>query len=244
MPASRQLRRRRRTIFGTIALLAGCGAMTLATALPAAAANTVATVSVLNALSTARGPVDVYAGTRLVADAVPLGALATAQIPAGTYDLVVVADGSPRQSPPLAEAADVRIAGGSNVTLVPHATRSGGTRLTVFTNDTRTVGMGKGRLTVRHVAVAPRLDVRLDGSVRFPGVRAGGQPTAGLDAGTYRMEVALSGTRPAVVGPDLVTIRNRPGRDDMGTHTIVYLWGSAADGALQRTVQNVRIDLQ
>ena len=44
--------------------------------------------------------------------------------------------------------------------------------------------------------------------------------------------------------PSARPIRNRPGTGDMGTNTIIYIWGSVADGPLRQTVQNVRIDLR
>lgn len=68
--------------------------------------------------------------------------------------------------------------------------------------------------------------------------------TVQVRAGTYRIDVVRAGTRRAVMAPPTVTIRNSPGTQDMGTNTIVYLWGSAADGRLRQAVQNVRIDLR
>jgi hypothetical protein len=116
--------------------------------------------------------------------------------------------------------------------------------MTAFTNDTTTVGRGKGRLTVRHVAAAPPVDVRNAGSTLLPGLRNARQANAGLNAGTYRVDAVLAGTRKGVLPPTTVTIRNSPGTQDMGTNTILYIWGATADGALKHVVQNVRIDLR
>lgn len=212
-----------------------------------AAANTNATVSVLHAIPAGLGAdvVDVYAGRTLLVDDLTPGTLATVRVPAGSYTLAVLPDGrSPGTATPLLSAPRTTIPSGANLTVTANLAANGTPVLNVFTNDTRTVGRGKGRLTVRHIAAAPPVDVRASGSVLFSGLRNPRQGSVGLNAGDYRIDVVLAGTRRAVLAPATVTIRNRPGTGDMGTNTIVYVWGSAEDGSLKRTVQNVRIDLR
>ena len=65
----------------------------------------------------------------------------------------------------------------------------------------------------------------------------------GLSDGQPRRSAPSARQRPRRSGTP-ITITNKPGTSDMGTNTIVYLWGSAADGSLRAAVQNVRIDLQ
>ena len=239
---------------------AGLGAMACALAVPAAimsaspaagsspaARAADATVSVLHAIPAGRGVgvVDVYAGRTLLVDNLTPGKLRTVKVPGGTYNVVVLPNGgSPGTTTPLLSAPRTRVPSGANLTITANLTAAGKPALNVFTNDTTTVGRGKGRLTVRHIAAAPPVDVRTSGSVLLAGVRNARQANVGLNAGTYRINVVLAGTRKAVLSPSTVTIRNRPGTGDMGTNTIVYVWGSAADGSLKRTVQNVRIDLR
>lgn len=213
----------------------------------APATNTKATLSVLHAVPSGRGAdvVDVYAGPTLLVDDLTPGRLVTVQVPAGTYNLAVLPDGrSPGTAAPLISAPRTRVPSGSNLTVTANLTVAGTPVLNVFTNDTTTVGRGKGRLTIRHIAAAAPLDVRAAGSVLLSSLRNPRQGSVGLDAGDYRVDVVRAGTRRVVVGPATVTIRNRPGTGDMGTNTIVYVWGSAADGSLKLAVQNVRIDLR
>lgn len=211
------------------------------------APNTNATVSVLHAIPAGLGAdvVDVYAGRTLVVDNLRPGQLKTVSVPGGTYTLTVLPDGqTPAAADPLLVSPRTRIPSGANLTVAAHLTPSARPKLTVFTNDTTTVGRGKGRLTVRHVAAAPAVDVRAGGSVLFPGLRNPRQANAGLDAGAYRIDAVRASTRTVVLPSTTVTIRNSPGTQDMGTNTIVYVWGSAEDGSLRQAVQNVRIDLR
>jgi hypothetical protein len=239
---------------------AGLGALTCALAAssaivgsPAAAGSTSssratdATVTVLHAIPAGLGAdvVDVYAGSTLLVDDLEPGKLTTIKVPRGTYDLAVLPDGrSPGSTAPLASAPTSRIPAGANLTVAAHLTAAGRPAVTVFTNDTSTVGRGKGRLTVRHVAAAPPVDVRSAGSVLLSGLRNPREANVGLNAGTYRIDAVRAGTRTVVLRPTSVTIRNSPGTQDMGTNTILYIWGSEADGSLRQAVQNVRIDLR
>jgi hypothetical protein len=157
---------------------------------------------------------------------------------------VVRNGGSPGSTTPLLRALGTRVTAGANLTITANLSAAGRPVLTVFANDTTTVGRGMGRLTVRHVAAAAPVDVRTGGSVLLAGLRNGKQDSVGLNAGTYRVNAVLAGTRRVVLRPETVTITNRPGTGDMGTNTIIYVWGPAADGSLERTVQNVRIDLR
>lgn len=70
------------------------------------------------------------------------------------------------------------------------------------------------------------------------------QQDVGLFDGTYPLTILRAGSTRRLAGPFDVIITNRPGRSDMGNNAIVYVWGSAAAGPLQHTIQNVRLDLQ
>ena len=86
--------------------------------------------------------------------------------------------------------------------------------------------------------------MRTSGSVLLAALRYPRQAIPGHNADNYRLDVVLAGTRKVVLGPTTVTIRNKPGTGDMGTNTIVYVWGSAVHGSLKQAVQNVRIALR
>lgn len=217
------------------------GVLAAASAAPAAA-DRAATVTVLHALPDA-GPVDVYSGRSLVLDDLAPGQLGAIALPGGTARLRVYADdAAPGAGTPLLTVPPTRIAPGSSVTVAAHLAPRGTPTATTFVNDTRTVGMGMGRLTVRHLAAAPAVDVRAGGRVLLADVANPRQASVGLNAGTYRIDLVRAGTRSVLAGPLTLTLVNRPGRDDMGTNTIVYAWGTAAD--LRTAVQEVRLALQ
>jgi hypothetical protein len=225
-------------------LLAAAVVVAALAALPAspAAADRTATVAVLHALPAA-GVVDVYSGRSLVIEDLAPGRLGIIALPGGIARLSLYADGtSPGTADPALTIPATRIAAGTNVTVAVHLSARGAPTTTVFVNDTRTVGMGMGRLTVRHLAAAPPVDVRAAGRVLLADLTNPRQASVGLRAGTYRVDLVRAGTRSLVAGPIAITLVNRPGRDDMGTNTIVYAWGTEQD--VRTTVQEVRLDLQ
>jgi hypothetical protein len=225
----------------TRAMLALVAAVPLAaTALigaPAAQANTQqATVSVLHAIPAGLGAdvVDVYAGDALLIDDFKPGTLQTLRVPAGTYDLGVYADGvTPATGDAVLEAKGVVVPAGANATVTANLNAAGQPALNVFVNNTKKVKKGNGRLTVRHIAAAPAVDVRVNRNVLFKNLVNPRQRVAQAPVGTYNADVVLAGTNTVAIGPARVTLKRN-------TNTIVYAWGSAADGTLQLAVQEVR----
>jgi hypothetical protein len=210
--------------------------LTAVSAATPASAEAMATVSVLHAIPAGKGAdvVDVYAGSAMLIDNFAPGTLKTLQVPGGTYDLAVFADGQgPGNGTAVLSAPQVQVPAGANATVTANLNAVGTPALNVFVNDTTTLRSGQGRLTVRHIAAAPAVDVRADGSVLFKKLRNGKQALANVPAGKYRADVVLAGTKKVVIGPATLTIKK-------GVNTIVYAWGSAADGSLKLAVQQVK----
>jgi hypothetical protein len=206
----------------------------LAMALPANAQEN-ATVSVLHGIPTGSGAdvVDVYAGDTLLIDNFTPGSLETLEVPAGTYDLGVYADGeTPNSGTAVLEAPGTAVPAGANATVTANLTAAGDPALNVFVNDTSAVAAGEGRLTVRHVAAAPAVDVRANGEVAFSDLTNPNEVTADLPAGTISADVVLAGTDTVAIGPADVDVQE-------GANTIVYAWGSAEGESLALAVQVV-----
>lgn len=91
---------------------------------------------------------------------------------------------------------------------------------------------GQARLTVRHTAAAPAVDVRANGEVAFADVTNPKEGKTDLAAGTISADVVLAGTDDVAIGPADVTLKE-------GTNTIVYAWGSAEDDNLDLAVQEI-----
>ena len=201
-------------------------------ATPAGAADD-ATVSVLHGIPEGLGAdvVDVYANGNLLIDDFTPGSLETATVPAGSYDLGVYADGTtPEDSDPVLSADGVEVPAGINATVTANLDAEGNPALNVFVNDTATIAAGEARLTVRHVAAAPAVDILADGAVLFSNLTNPNQDLATVPAGSYEAAVNLAGTDTTAIGPADVSL-------EAGANTIVYAWGSAADETLALAVQ-------
>jgi len=199
---------------------------------PAAAAGT-ANVAIFHGVPGL--DVDVYANGNKLLDNVTPGTLVEDQaIPAGTYDLQVFpADAADNSGTPAIEASGVQVPAGADATIVAHLNAEGAPTLTLFANDTSTVAAGQARVTVRHTAAAPPVDVLAGGAPVFSALANPNESTADVPAGTLAgVAVALAGTTAPVLGPTDLDLAE-------GTNTVVYAWGSAADGNLALATQTL-----
>ncbi|TFD06691.1 DUF4397 domain-containing protein [Cryobacterium sp. TMT1-66-1] len=177
--------------------------------------------------------VDVYVdNTKVINDFEPGTLTKTLRIPAGSYTLAITAADAVDASAPVIGPVDFVVASGMNYTAVAHLSEAGVPTATLFTNDTSAPGAGQGRLTVRHVAAAPAVDVLANGAPAITGLTNPNESVLVLPVGTISAAVAAAGTTAALIGPADVVIAKR-------TNTIVYAWGSLADGTLALAVQTV-----
>jgi hypothetical protein len=203
-------------------------------AAPAFAAEA-ATVSVLHAIPGGLGAdsVDVFAGDALLIDNFTPGTLETLTVPAGAYNLAVYADGEgPGNGDPILSADGVEVPAGANATVTANLDADGAPALNVFVNDISSLDAGQGRVTVRHIAAAPAVDILVDGTAAIMDLANPEEVVTTLPAGDYEAAVALAGTTDPVLGPVPLAVVE-------GVNTIVYAWGSAADGTLDIAVQTV-----
>lgn len=153
------------------------------------------------------------------------------ELPAGSYDIAITEPGGdPADAIISVDGAEVP--GGANLSLVAHLDESGEPTLTPFANDVGEVPAGQARVTVRHTAAAPEVDVRAGGEPVFSGLSNPNEEIAEVEAGTLPADVVLAGTDDVVLGPaDLDAAE--------GTLTIAYAIGSAEDGTLELVVQTI-----
>ncbi|MCS5723550.1 DUF4397 domain-containing protein [Herbiconiux sp. CPCC 203407] len=215
-------------------ILAGIAAGALiatGAALPAAAADGDASLSVLHAVPGVT--VDVYVDGALTLDDFTPGTLAgPLALPAGSYSVAITASDAADASAPLIGPIDLPLAANGNYTAVAHLDAAGAPTATLYTNDTSTLAAGQGRLTVRHDAAAPAVDVLAGGAAVVSNLSNPGESVLTLPAGTVSATVAATGTTDPVIGPADVTVAE-------GSNTIVYAWGSLADGNLALAVQTI-----
>lgn len=238
-------------LIGAVAATAAVAlTMGVVSATPAAAAEKPAQVSVLHAIPGLT--VDVCAGGKVLLPAFAPGTLAgPLALPAGTYDLGLqaavagIAAGADCAGP-FALSASVAVAAGKNYTITANLNSTGKPALNVFTNNrapiTKYVSKATanvGRVTVRHVAAAPAVDVYVNNVVVNSGLTNPNQFQARLPKGTYQAAAGLAGAGTAgiALGPVPLPVK-------AGYNVIVYAWGvpQAAGGAgVQVAVQYVKL---
>lgn len=216
------------------AALAGAATLVAlgAVALPAqAATDDGASLSVLHGVPDT--PVDVWVNDELTLDDFQPGDLAgPLDLPAGTYTVAITAPDATDTSSPVIGPVDLQLAGGTSYTAVAHLDAGGQPTATLFTNDTKPTAAGQGRLTVRHVAAAPAVDVLAGGTAVVTGLENPKEAVLDLPAGTISATVAAAGTTEPVLGPADLTVAE-------GVNTIAYAWGSLEDGNLALATQTV-----
>ncbi|MDC7121223.1 DUF4397 domain-containing protein [Cellulomonas fimi] len=205
--------------------LAATGAAGLAlaavmlTSAPAGAAPGDATLYVLHGVPGLT--VDVWVnGQRTLDDFTPGTLAGPLELAPGTYTVAITAADAADASSPAIGPVDLQLAGNTSYTAVAHLDASANPTATLFTNDTSTTAAGQGRLTVRHVAAAPAVDVLAGGSAVISGLTNPNEQVLNLPAGTVSASVVAAGTtEPALLGPADVNVAE-------GTNTIVYAWGN------------------
>ena len=131
------------------------------------------------------------------------------------------------------DAGDVTLPADGNFTIIAHLDASGTPTLGVFQNDVSAIDAGQGRLTVRHTAAAPNVDVLANGDVAFADVPNGAGGDADLPAGTISASVVPAGaTEPVVIGPADLPIAE-------GSNLIVYAVGSLDDDSLTVLTESI-----
>lgn len=199
---------------------------------PATAATTGnAVLSVLHGIPDT--PVDVYVNGDLTLDDFQPGDLAgPLDLPAGAYEVALTAPDATDASAPVLGPATLTLEAGKNYTAVAHLNESGSPTLTPYANDTSPTEAGQGRLTVRHDAAAPAVDVLAGGTAVIEGLANPDEATLNLAPGTIDASVAAAGTTDPLIGPAPVDVQE-------GALTIVYAWGSLEDDNLELAVQTV-----
>lgn len=131
------------------------------------------------------------------------------------------------------DAGDTALPASGNFTIIAHLDASGTPTLAVFENDTSAIAAGEGRLTVRHTAAAPAVDVLANGAVAFSNLANPDGVSADLGAGTITAEVVPTGaTEPVVIGPVDLPIEE-------GASLIVYAVGSLDAGSITALTESI-----
>ncbi|SFS07338.1 protein of unknown function [Microbacterium sp. cf046] len=194
---------------------------------------TTADLSVLHGIPDT--PVDVYVNGELTLDDFQPGDLAgPLDLAAGDYEVALTAPDAADDSAPILGPATLTLEAGKSYTATANLDEAGTPALNLFTNDIATTNAGEGRLTVRHVAAAPAVDVLAGGSAVISSLVNPDEATLNLPVGTLSVSVAAAGTTDPLIGPADVAVQD-------GVLTIVYAWGSLEGENLALAVQTVTV---
>jgi hypothetical protein len=183
--------------------------------------------------------VDVWVDGNLTLNDFTPGSLAgPLELEAGDYEIAITASDATSTDNPVIGPVTVELDEGGNYTAAAHLDADGAPTATLFTNDTRApLNDNKGKLTVRHIAAAPAVDVVAGGTAVIERLSNPDEATLKLKAGTVSASVAAAGTTAPVIGPADFTIEG-------GKNTIVYAWGSLEKGTLATAVQVIDSEKQ
>lgn len=177
--------------------------------------------------------VDVWVDGKRALDNFTPGTLAgPLNVPDGDHKIAVTGSNATSAANPVIGPVTVDLEAGEDYTAVAHLSANGKPTATLFTNDTSRSPDGKGKLTVRHVAAAPAVDVLAGKTAVVKALTNPHQKTLTLKAGTVSASVAAAGTTAPLIGPATVKAAE-------GKNTIVYAWGSLAAKNLKAAVQVV-----
>ena len=179
--------------------------------------------------------VDVYVNGDLTLDDFTPGTLAgPLNLDPGTYSVAITAADAADASAPVLGPIDLPLAANTSYTAVAHLDADGGPTASLFTNNIGSVPAGEGRLTVRHVAAAPAVDVLAGGNAIISNLANPAESVLSVPGGTYSVAVAAAGTTAPVLGPTDLPV-------PAGENTIVYAWGSLGEDNLALAVQTLDV---
>lgn len=131
------------------------------------------------------------------------------------------------------DAGDLTLPASGNYSVIAHLDADGTPTIGVFGNNVAATAAGEGRLTVRHAAAAPNVDVLANGAVAFADVPNGAGADVDLGAGSISASVVPAGaSEPVVIGPADLPIA-------AGSNLIVYAVGSLDDGSLTVITESI-----
>lgn len=147
----------------------------------------------------------------------------SADLPAGTYNVKVRAATAGVCTGAVVLAAKPKLDAGKNYSAVAGLNAKGAPELFLFRNDVRKTDAGNARVSVRHTAAAPKVDVWANGAPLITSVPNGASWTAQVPKDDYTVRVTPAGTTTTVIGPRTFSL-------DKGMAYQVYATGNATAG--------------
>ncbi|MDZ7678392.1 MAG: DUF4397 domain-containing protein [Acidimicrobiales bacterium] len=183
-------------------------------------------------------PVDVYVDGDVVVEGFEPAAMEDLSALAGATleNVAVVPAGGDPETEAVIELPSLDVPASGNWTVVAHLDAEGTPTLTPFENDTSTIAAGEGRVTIRHTAQAPAVDIVVGEDRPFTDLSNPNEVVADLPAGPLPAEIAAAG------GDVLVSVADLLGAEPSvtaGVNTILYAVGSLEGDSFNLYVQTI-----
>lgn len=203
---------------------------------PSAGAQAGATVMLLHGIPGV--PVDVYVDGGAVIEGFEPGDMEDLSALAGSTleNVAVVPAGGDPATEAVVELPSLEVPASGNFTVVAHLDGSGTPTLTPFENDVSTIAAGEGRITVRHTAQAPAVDIVVGEDRPITNLANPNEAVADLPAGPLPASIAAAG------GDVLASVSDLLGAEPSvtaGTNTILYAVGSLEGDSFGLYVQTI-----
>jgi hypothetical protein len=163
-------------------------------------------------------------GTKAIPDFEPGDVVKNVELSAASHTFKIVAQGDPCDGSGIL-VVTTGLEAGKNYTAIANLNASGTPNLKLFTNNVNPTKPGNARLTVRHTADAPAVNVWANGAKLIGGTDFtwGKSATIGTPKGIYAVWVSLSGDFTPVIGPRVWELK-------AGRAYQVYAWGDGTSG--------------
>ena len=215
------------------AFIAALTGLAVLVAVPAGAQNN-SDVYVVHGIPGAT--VDVYVNGDLTLESfMPESVAGPLSLPAGDYDIEIFAeDADPSSATAIIDVPDAAVPGDANLSLVAHLDGSGSPALAAFVNDVSDTAADEGRVTIRHTAAAPAVDIVAGGAdvPPFVNLTNGNEAVADLPVGNYPTGIAAAGA-------DNTVLVDAPVAATAGENLIVYAIGDLAGGSFTLITQTL-----
>jgi len=192
-----------------------------------------AKVTVIHGIPGLPAPVDVYANGNKLFSFDFNQSRGPLSLPPATYNLEVRLNGNPVLTAP------ANVQAGKDYTVIAHPKVGSGIALAIFENDIATIPLDKSRVSVRHLADAPAVDVKLaqggQNVATIPNLSNPNQAKAEFPAGTYAASLFAAGTSTKALGPVDLNL-------ERGFHYLVHAIGSFPGNTLTLFVQSININ--
>ncbi|MGE0141955.1 MAG: DUF4397 domain-containing protein [Planctomycetota bacterium] len=197
-----------------------------------------ARLSVLHGVPGLPSPVDVVANGGTLFSFDYLDKRGPLNLPAGTYNVEVRLAGNPILS------ANLNLASGTSYTAIAHLDAVGTPRLSLFTNNETALALPKSRLTVRHTAQAPAVDVVLEQNgqrvATIPNLTNPNEAVADVAPGIYAASLFVAGTNTRAFGPVSLAVEDGV---SYGIHAVGDVSSPNFGLIVQRTVLTARVSV-